>query len=154
STVRGTEASGVVAVVQGAASPGSAVVDSRRSIIAGHGVDLATQGGGVHVSGGYNVVGDASGAPATTGDLKSTDPLLGPLGFHGGEPPVFDPKPASPAKDAIPTAACGPALDQRGFPRPFGSACDAGAAERTIGGDVNGDGGVTVADVFTLINYL
>ena len=54
------------------------------------------------------------------GDQPSTNAGLGPLGYHGGQTTVFDLKILSAARDAIPPSACGPAIDQRGFRRPFG----------------------------------
>jgi len=54
----------------------------------------------------------------------------------------------------VPFSQATPGMDQRGFARPVGSGSDAGAVERVTGGDVNGDGSVTVADVFFLINFL
>ena len=45
-------------------------------------------------------------------------------------------------------------VDQRGVKRPIGSFCDLGATELEPVGDANGDGSVTVADVFYLINFL
>src|SRR6185369_4389788 len=120
----------------------------------GHVTNFKLDNGGTGISLGYNLSSDATGNLTATGDKQSTNPLLGPLGYHGGETPVFDLKPASPAKDAIPTADCGQPFDQRGFARPFGSACDIGAVERVIGGDVNGDSVVSILDVFYLINFL
>ncbi len=86
--------------------------------------------------------------------MPSMNPLLGPLGYHGGQMPVFDLKPASPARDAIPPLECGQAADERGFARPYASQCDIGAVERRPGGDADGNGVVNVADVFYLINFL
>jgi hypothetical protein len=56
--------------------------------------------------------------------------LLGPLSFHGGPIPVFDPQLDSPTVNAIPSFACGAATDQHGFARPYGPACDIGSVER------------------------
>jgi CSLREA domain-containing protein len=84
-------------------------------------------------SGGYNIVSDASCAFASTGDLNSTNPLLGPLADYGGTSKVLQPRLGSPAIDSG-RPGCA-STDQRGFPRPTdgdgnGSAvCDRGAVE-------------------------
>jgi hypothetical protein len=109
---------------------------------------------GTGVSFGYNWSDDATGNLTETGDVTSQDPMLGPLGYHGGETPVFDLKLGSGAIDGIPSYDCGPVVDQRGFARLFGAACDIGAVERRPGGDVDGNGTVQLADVFYLINFL
>lgn len=67
------------------------------------------------------------------------DPLLGPLGDHGGPNPTRVPAFGSPALDRAPigTAGCGGAgwnVDQRGVSRPQGIGCDAGAVEAVYGG--------------------
>jgi hypothetical protein len=102
---------------------------------------------------GYNVASDESGGFTATGDLKNTDAKLGVLAYNGGPIPTFNLKPDSPAKDLIPAADTRRTSDERGFLRPVGSS-DAGAVERVIGGDVNGDGAIDVSDVFYLINVL
>jgi hypothetical protein len=83
----------------------------------------------------------------------TADPQLDPLASNGGPTQTHAIAPSSPAKNAA-AGAC-PAADQRGEPRPFGSACDLGAYELTGGGapqsdpselsgmvynDINGDG--------------
>ncbi len=83
----------------------------------------------------------------------TADPQLDPLASNGGLTQTHAIAPSSPAKNAA-AGAC-PAADQRGEPRPFGSACDLGAYELTGGGapqsdpselsgmvynDINGDG--------------
>jgi dockerin type I repeat protein len=153
STVNGSDPTGILAATSLGALASDSRIEYAGTIVSGHAKSFdLTAGTGVSL--GYNLSSDSTGNLTATGDLPSTNPLLGPLGYHGGQTPVFDLKPASPAKDAIPAADCGPALDQRGFTRPFGSACDIGAVERVIGGDVNGDGAVNVTDVFSLINFL
>jgi CSLREA domain-containing protein len=75
----------------------------------------------------FNQVGDQVGI---------TNPQLGPLtqnGASSGPPtPIHEPLPSSPAVNAIPTAQCLFAADQRGVARPQGVACDIGAAELII----------------------
>lgn len=153
STLKGSASLGVRAAAVSGASASDAVVEYAGTIVSGFGASFdVTSGTGISL--GYNLSSDGTGNLIATGDKPSVDPLLGPLSYHGGETPVFDPLPASPAKDAIPTGKCGQAFDQRGFTRPFGAACDIGAVERRIGGDANGDGFVNVSDVFHLINFL
>jgi hypothetical protein len=63
--------------------------------------------------------------------LSATDPLLQPLGNHGGPTDVALPTDLSPAVNAA-LATC-PATDQRGVSRPQGGMCDVGAVERASG---------------------
>ena len=77
---------------------------------------------------GYNLSSDASCAFTNIGSLNNTDPQLGPLGNYGGPTPTMALLPGSPAIDAIP-AALAPSTDQRGYPRPYGTASDIGAFE-------------------------
>jgi hypothetical protein len=110
----------------------------------------------VSVSRGFNVVSDASCGLRAATDVVGQEARLGPLRSSNGGP--FEtrvPQAASPALDRVPTAAClNPPVpaqlegeqhlaglvddlrallrkDQRGFPRPQGPACDAGAVEVT-----------------------
>jgi hypothetical protein len=105
------------------------------------------------VSGGFNIdAGDLCGVSDST-DLTNTDPILGALMNNGGETATRAPDAASPARDAIPAAACTwdadgdpgtpeiPLLtDQRGIARPSGPACDIGAFEAQAPVDTDGDG--------------
>jgi hypothetical protein len=78
------------------------------------------------ISTGNNIISDNScfPNPGSSGDLFSTDPLLGnwEIPEH-----VYTPQPASSALDY--GVGC-PAIDQLGKPRPMGAACDVGSAER------------------------
>ncbi len=56
------------------------------------------------------------------------DPRLGTIGLHGGLTPNFEPAIGSPAVNAASDDAC-TGSDQRGKPRPVGSACDQGSVE-------------------------
>lgn len=96
-------------------------------------------------SNGYNLFGTPCGTMRAT-DLAGTfdqplDPLLKALGSYGGPTQTMAPRPSSPAVNKIPvgatttdgTLALCPAsgtTDQRGIPRPQGSACDIGSVER------------------------
>ena len=60
------------------------------------------------------------------------DPKLGPLRDNGGPAPTSDLGPGSAAIDGVPATGAGcPATDERGLPRPSGTACDIGAFELT-----------------------
>jgi len=65
------------------------------------------------------------------------DPQLGPLASNGGPTQTHHIAPSSPAKNAA-AGSC-PATDQRGEPRPHGSACDLGSYELTGGSQVSTD---------------
>lgn len=99
----------------GIGGTGTGAID--RSIIAGNsaasGADIDA---GVAWSGSANLVG---GEPVD----------LGPLQDNGGPTPTMLPGAASAAIDAIATAACMQAADQRGVARPHGAGCDIGAVE-------------------------
>ena len=82
---------------------------------------------------GYTLDSDGSCSADPT-DLPGTDPMLGPLGSHGGPTETRVPALGSPAIDAVPVEDCAwdlmPLLyDQRRLARPEGSACDIGAVE-------------------------
>lgn len=71
---------------------------------------------------GMNIDSDAS-----CGGMVVADPQLGPLANNGGSTQTHSIAPTSPARDAA-FGLC-PATDQRGEPRPHGSACDLGSYE-------------------------
>jgi hypothetical protein len=77
---------------------------------------------------GYNLIGDGTCIDATTGDLKNTAPLLGPLAENGSTIRSFLPLDGSPAIDGGDNTGC-PRFDQRGYPRPIGEDCDIGSVE-------------------------
>jgi hypothetical protein len=89
----------------------------------------------------------------------TADPLLGPLKYNGGLTATEMLSPSSVAVNYVLSQGC-PGIsgvltvDQRGVKRPIGPYCDLGATELEPVGDVNGDGSVTVLDVFSLINFL
>jgi hypothetical protein len=123
-------------------------------------VDRGYSGESVINSNGYNLDSDGTcfNVNADPTDLPNTDPLLGPLQDNGGPTWTHALLPGSPAIDAIPQADCTydddgdpgtpevpVGTDQRGVPRPQGSACDIGAFEVNECADgANNDG-----DVFT-----
>jgi CSLREA domain-containing protein len=80
---------------------------------------------------GYNLdSGHSCGFTART-DQSGVRPLLGRLGAHGGPAPTVPLLAGSPAIDHGGTPATGcPPVDERGFVRPWGPACDVGAFEK------------------------
>ncbi len=66
----------------------------------------------------------------------TADPLLGPLQHNGGFTQTHLPDPGSSAIDAGIAAPCLSDTDQRGVPRPQGSACDLGAVEAIDANDL------------------
>jgi hypothetical protein len=74
-----------------------------------------------------------SDTTAGQADQSNTNPLLGSLENNGGPTMTLALGAGSPALDRVPDngAAC-PATDQRGVPRPQGSACDIGAFELQV----------------------
>ena len=84
---------------------------------------VATEG--TVADGGHNLSFGNAGCPGA-----NADPKLGTLGNHGGPTPTIPLLAGSPAIDAIPAGdpSC-TGSDQRGMPRPGGSACDIGAFE-------------------------
>lgn len=81
------------------------------------------------VSGGHNVVQDASCNPVAS-DIIVGAAGIGPLADNGGPTWTHALLAGSPAIDAADDAAC-PATDQRGVARPQGPHCDIGAFELT-----------------------
>jgi hypothetical protein len=70
------------------------------------------------------------GFTAPTSNVKTpNDPVLGALADNGGPTQTLLPLTGSPLLDAIPPAACGATVDQRGVTRPQGPGCDIGAVE-------------------------
>lgn len=67
--------------------------------------------------------------------VDADDLDLGVLGDHGGPTPTYLPGDGSFASDAADIDACA-AVDQRGYPRPPGGACDVGAVELGAVADV------------------
>jgi hypothetical protein len=80
------------------------------------------------VSKGHNLFSDSPGVTLNPTDLINTNPLLGPLAPNGGPTQTMALLPGSPAIDAGITVP-GVSTDQRGVPRPQGTAPDIGAFE-------------------------
>lgn len=85
-------------------------------------------------SGGGNVAFDQSCDLTHATDRQNTAPLLGPLAHNGGSTLTVKPLAGSPSINRAAGIDC-PIIDQRGYPRPGGGVCDAGAVESdmTIG---------------------
>jgi hypothetical protein len=94
----------------------------------GDGAACGILDGGQIVSDGFNISDDDSCNLNAPGDKPNTDPLLGPLQPNGGPTPTHALLPGSPAISGATNLDC-PAVDQRGFSRPRGPTCDAGAFE-------------------------
>ena len=105
----------------------------------GQGVNCYTDGGLAPTSEGYNLSDDATCASflTQTSDLNSTPAGLDPNGLqsNGGPTQTVALLASSAAVNAIPPSSCTDTsgnpvtTDQRGVPRPQGSACDIGAFE-------------------------
>ena len=74
---------------------------------------------GTVTSSGHNLDSDGSCGLTGTGDLSSTNPLLGSLADNGGSTLTHALLPGSPAIDAVPLADC---TDASGYPLTHGSA--------------------------------
>lgn len=77
---------------------------------------------------GHNLDSDGTCNLDHTGDKPGADPLLMPLSSNLGPTLLHALHPYSPAVDAGSSPWCY-SVDQRGFPRPYGSTCDIGAYE-------------------------
>jgi large repetitive protein len=80
---------------------------------------------------GYNLSTDSSCGLSLKTDLIGVNPRLGPLAGNGGPTLTEALARSSPAVDAggLPATSSCPETDQRGYSRPWGSACDIGAYE-------------------------
>jgi hypothetical protein len=112
---------------------GSASLEVATTIFAAgaQGVTIRNDGGTV-TSHGSNLSSDGAGGVLTAStDLIDTDPMLGPLQDNGGATFTHELLAGSPAIDAVAVGAACASTDQRGVPRPQGTACDVGAFERS-----------------------
>ncbi|HEU5011794.1 MAG TPA: Ig-like domain-containing protein, partial [Roseiflexaceae bacterium] len=109
----------------------------RNSIVAGNSglAGARPDCGGIFTSGGYNLFGDSTQCPATTGDsnLVTLGKTIGQvlnttLANNGGPTLTHALLGGSPAIDTGNNATCA-STDQRGVARPFGAACDKGSFE-------------------------
>jgi CSLREA domain-containing protein len=100
-----------------------------------------------------------SGICTATGSYTTVSPLLGPLQNNGGHAPTYALVAGSAAIDAGTEGGCyfgaiELTTDERGVKRLLGARCDIGAYEQAPCGDADGDGSVTLADIFFVINHL
>lgn len=109
------------------------IVNINNTIVASNSGTLSTDVYGTFNSQGHNLIGIVNGGTGFTasGDQVGTasspiDPLLGPLQNNGGTTQTRALLPGSPALDAGETTL---PTDQRGIPRPQGTASDIGAFE-------------------------
>jgi hypothetical protein len=113
--------------VGGAGSVSGTLTLSSTIVADGLAGSLPSNCGGPITSLGHNLDSGATCGFAAVGDLSSTAALLGPLRSAGGATPTHALLVGSPAINHG-GASC-PATDQRGVPRPQGTACDIGAYE-------------------------
>jgi fibronectin-binding autotransporter adhesin len=85
-------------------------------------------------SAGHNLIRNPADCSVTLKgtDKVGVDPKLGPLQANGGPTQTMAIALTSPARNAIPGAACAVERDQRGVHRPQGPRCDIGAYERKL----------------------
>ena len=111
---------------------GNTIIAGNTASNTGH--DIWWIDGGSIISHGYNILGNSAintTFPATTGDQLDVDPTLEPLQDDGSGIPTHAAM-CSPAIDAANPAAT-VSTDQRGIPRPYGTAPDIGAYEFQAG---------------------
>lgn len=90
-------------------------------------------------SGDYNLIGDGTGCQMTAAandqigtTASPVDAMLDALAANNTTLKTMAIAAGSPARDAIPTASCGIAYDERGYVRPSGAGCDIGAFEGIV----------------------
>jgi hypothetical protein len=124
-------ATGDTAVSRGGGVHAFDTLTMRGSILAANVASNGADCYGPASSQGYNLVQRVAGcldAPRPT-DLTGTAAKLGVLADNGGPTQTMAVPTTSPAFDAIPARRCPGTVDQRGFHRPQGPACDIGAFE-------------------------
>jgi len=108
------------------AGPPSAVLSIDSIYQNAQGGNVSVAAGSIFGSLGYNIFSDTPGFSLAPSDLVNTNPLLGPLANNGGPTLTRALLPGSPAIN-VGTPVAGITTDQRGAPRPQGSAPDIGA---------------------------
>ena len=112
----------------------AAELDFEATIVANNTATTGPDCFGGPTSDGHNLVRKPVGcsfAKKST-DIVGQDPKLGALAKNGGPTRTMAIALGSPARNAIPQAACAVATDQRGTHRPQGPQCDMGAYERKV----------------------
>jgi uncharacterized repeat protein (TIGR01451 family) len=104
------------------------------------GPNCTSSGPNAITSQGHNLENADTCGFTAPGDLRNTDPQLGPLQNNGGPTSTHALPVTSPAVDAADNNGC-PSTDQRGIPRPQNEVCDIGAFEFVFQADL----GVTKA---------
>ncbi len=153
-----TTQGGGLDVVAGSASISSSIIGTNT---APAGPDI----NGAVTSGGFNVIGNTSGATigsTNASDRLNVNPQLSALANNGGRTQTHSLRSNSPALgNGNPS---GVNVDQRGTARPQGGAVDSGAFESNLPTsspaasdriyDVNGDGIISPRDALIVINYI
>ena len=148
------------AIIGGGLYNDASTLSLRNTIIAGNTADLSAPdlAGAITSQSGVNLLGSTSGVVGAFTGITG-DPLLLPLGIHGGPTLTMPPGPGSPAIDS--GADNFLATDQRGLPRIAGVAVDIGAVEsghavptvivNTLADENNGlaTGGVSLREAVT-----
>ena len=114
----------------------------KNTILVGNSATTASDDcAGSNTSLGYNIASDSSCALGGTGDLNSTNPMIGPLSSNGGPTQTHALLFSSPAIDLVPLSSCNVSTDQRGVSRPQGASCDSGSYEHppTLPQECDGD---------------
>jgi len=118
---------GIVGTAIGGFDGANASLDISNSIVRGTCfLDGALENNAGNVESPGNTCGFDTNASKVS--VTSSDLALGVLGDHGGFTPTYEPAPDSVAVDGGGSQQCLP-LDQRGYLRPAGDACDAGSVE-------------------------
>ncbi len=107
----------------------SAIFTKLKNTIVAYSAGSGNCGGSAVTSLGHNLDSVNTCGFSVTGDITSTDPMLGPLASNGGATSTRALLPGSPAINAGTDSGC-PATDQRSFARI--SPCDIGAFEYVV----------------------
>jgi hypothetical protein len=164
-TIAGNSASFGGGIGNGCVGTQCATLDLKNNILAAqlNGGNCASMSSDAIRSGGHNLADDGSCRLRGPGDQSKVPACLGPLAANGGSTKTHALLPCSPAIDAGDNQDC-PLTDQRGAPRPVNANCDIGAYEfggvaptpsptpTTCLGECDGDGGVTVSELITMVN--
>jgi CSLREA domain-containing protein len=138
---------GAVAAEDGVISVVDSTLTANTAGAAGSGGDAGSGSAILRIAGTMSYAGSilTGAAPACSGSVSGAssiasdsscpgasvaDPQLGALQNNGGPTQTMLPAATSPAVDNTPGPTCPTPTDQRGFARPQGSGCDAGAVER------------------------
>jgi hypothetical protein len=121
-------ANGTVGAVQGSALANAGGTSLLLNSILSANILTDTNIFGPLIDAGYNISFDGQLSLTNPTSMNGVNPLLGPLAWNGGPTETMALLAGSPAIDAADPSAF-PPIDQRGFPRPWGSGPDIGAFE-------------------------